>query len=38
MLIESSPFQSIDRPDLESNEFVESASAMGQFCIVGSVV
>ncbi len=27
MLIESSPFQSIDRPDLESNEFVESASA-----------
>ena len=38
MLIESSPFQSIDRPDLESNEFVESASACGQFCIVGSVV
>ena len=28
MLIESSPFQSIARPDLESNEFVESARSV----------
>ena len=34
MLIESSPFQSIDRPDLESTEWLymgESASVMGNF-------